>query len=157
MGCASGGGSGSGSSNPVQGKDVLFKIAATGGYKPVLISKSVQLNTSADLVEITTMTDGTDPEEGVWKNYDYDSLSYSISLEGVMKCTDPNDQTGWDLLELQRQFLEVPYQLVFTDESNNTKTVSGKVAVKNVTFSATPNALVTQSFELQGLGKYTIS
>lgn len=155
MSCTSGGSGGS--SNPVQGKDVVFKIFFDDEYRLLLISKGVTLNTSAELVDVTSITDGNDPEEGIWKNYDYDSLSYTISLEGIMKVTDSANPTGWDLLNMQRQFLETQYQLVFTDESGNHKTVSGNVAIRNISFSVTPNTVVTQTFELQGLGKYQIT
>lgn len=141
----------------VKGNDCLFKVNLTGGLKQVLCSKSFTLNTTAEMVETTTITDGTDPEEGVWKDYDYDSLSYTITLEGVMKITDNTDDTGWTLMSAMTQFLEVPYSLYYKDAENNTKTVTGTCVIRNIQFSTTPNALVQQNFEFLGKGKYTIS
>lgn len=141
----------------VKGNDCLFKVNLTGGFKQILCSKSFTINTTAEVVETTTITNGNDPTEGIWKDYSYDSLSYTLTLEGVMKITDSTNDTGWVLMDAMTGFLEVPYQLYFKDAENNTKTIEGVCVIRNATFSTQPNALVQQNFEFLGKGKYTIS
>lgn len=142
--------------NLAQGKDVVFQVFLTGSYKLVVVSKSISINTTTEIVEITTVTDGSDPTEGVWKDYDYDSLSYSISLEGVMAMT-ASDETVWTLIAAQTGFYDIPYKLIYKDPANNTKTIQGVCLVKNIGLSATPSALVQQNIEFQGKGKYTVT
>jgi hypothetical protein len=141
----------------VRGNDCLFKVNLTGGLKQILCSKSFSINTTAEFVETTTITDGTDASEGIWKDFSYDSLSYTITLEGVMKITDNTDDTGWTLTDAMTSFLEVPYTIIYKDPENNTKTITGNCLIRSINFSATPNALVQQNFEFIGKGKYTIS
>jgi predicted secreted protein len=141
----------------VQGKDCVFQMNITSGYKTVLCAKSFSLNVSADIVEITTYDDGTDPESGAWKDYDYDSLSYTISLEGVMKITDSTNDTVWEVLSVATQFVEADFRMIFTDAESNTKQIDGVVLVRSLSLSTTPNALVQQNIEFQGKGKFTVT
>lgn len=154
MGCAGGGGS---SSGVVQGKDAVFQVNITGGWKNLLVAKSYTLTTSAETVEVTTINDSNDNTEGFWRDYDYDFLSYTITLEGAMKVTEATDNTVFDILNLMHNFLECPFKIVFTDDQAATKTVQGTVLIRNITLSTTPSAVVNQSIEFQGKGKYTIS
>ncbi len=141
----------------VQGRDCVFQLNITGGYKTVLCAKSFSLNVSADLVEITTYNDGSDPESGIWRDFDYDALSYQLSLEGIMKITDDTNDTVWEVISVITQFIEADFRMIFTDAESNTKQIDGVCLVRSVNLSATPNALVQQNIEFQGKGKFTIS
>jgi predicted secreted protein len=140
----------------VQGKDCVFKINITGGLKAVLCSKLFTLTTTTEEIETTTISDGSDPEAGYWKDFDYQNLSYSITLDGIMKITDASDDTAWELLTAQLGFYEVPFQLYYLDAEANSKTVEGTVMVKSSSFSAASSGFVNTSVELLGKGKYTI-
>lgn len=155
MSCPGGGGGlGSG---VVQGKDAVFQVNITGGWKSLLVAKSYTLTTTAETVEVTTINSSNDNTEGFWRDYDYDFLSYSINLEGAMKITDATNNTVFDMFDIMHNFLECPFKIVYTDDTAATRTVEGVVLVKNITLSTTPNAVVSKSIEFQGKGKYTIS
>jgi len=141
----------------VKGKDCYFKINITGGLKLVLCSKSFTLSTVTEEVEVTTISDGSDPEEGFWRDFDYHSLGYTITLEGILKNTDSTDDTAWELNTAQRMFYEVPFTMYFVDAESNAKTIEGTAIVKSSTFGATSNAFVSTSIEFIGKGKYTIT
>lgn len=154
MGCVGGGGA---SSGVVQGKDAVFQVNITGGWKNLLVAKSYTLTTTAETVEVTTLNDSNDNTDGFWRDYDYDFLSYSISLEGAMKVTEATDNTVFDMLAIMHGFYECPFKIVYTDDQAGTKTIQGVALVKNITLSTTPSAVVNQTIEFQGKGKYTIS
>lgn len=142
----------------VQGKSCLFEVNISGSYKQVVCAKSFSITTTVDTVEITTIdVAGADPESGIWKDYDHDSISYTLTLDGVMKITDATNDTVWEALSAATQFVEVPYRVTFTDPEANTKQVSGTAIITNVTLSAAPNALVQQSISFIGKGKYTVT
>lgn len=142
----------------VQGKACVFQVNITGSYKTVVCAKSFSIVTAVDTVEITTIdVAGADPESGIWKDYDHDSISYTLTLDGVMKITDSTNDTVWEALSAAIQFVEVPFKLVFTDPEANAKTVEGTAIITNVSLSATPNALVQQSISFIGKGKYTVT
>lgn len=143
-------------SNLAQGKDVVFQVMLTGSYKTVVVSKSLSLNTTTEVVEVTTITDGIDPTEGIWKDFDYDNLSYTISLEGILAMTS-TDETVWTLVSAQTGFYDVPFKIIYKDPANNTKTITGTCLIKSIGLSATPNAYVQQNIEFQGKGKYSIA
>ena len=140
----------------VQGKDCVFKINITGGLKAVLCSKSFTLTTTTEEIETTTISDGSDPESGYWKDFDYQSLSYSITLDGIMKITDSSDDTIWELITAQTGFYEVPFEALYLDAEANSKAVSGTVMVKSSSLAAASSGFVNTSVELLGKGKYTI-
>lgn len=141
----------------VRGRDCYFKINITGGLKSVLCSKSFTLITTTEEIEVTTISDGSDPQEGFWKDYDYHALSYTISLDGILKNTDATDDTVWELLTAQTGFYEVPFEMYFIDAESNEKTITGTVMVKSSSFNPQPNAFVNTSIEFIGKGKYTIT
>lgn len=156
MGCAGSGGGGA-SSGVAQGKDAVFQVNITGGWKNLLVAKSYTLTTQAETVEVTTINDSNDNTDGYWRDFDYDFLSYTIQLDGVMKITDTSNNTVFDLLSLMSQFLECPFKIIFTDDTAATKTLEGVALITNITLSTTPNAVVNKSIEFKGKGKYTIT
>lgn len=141
----------------VQGKDCIFQVNITGGYKSLLCTKSFAINTTTDVVEITTISDGSDPETGIWRDYDHDAMGYTISLDGVMKITDVDNDTIWEMLAAQTGFIEVDWKATFIDAEANSKVVQGYAIVTASSLNVAPSSLVNHTIELIGKGKYTIT
>ena len=141
----------------VQGKDCVFQVDLTGDYKTILCSKSFAIVTTTEEVETTTISDGSDPEEGLWRDFDFHSLGYTINLDGILKNYDATNDTAWILIIAQTSFLEVPFRAIYRDAEGNVNIVTGIVLVKGSTLGASSNSFVSTTTELIGKGKYTLS
>lgn len=144
-------------SSVVKGKDCVFQVNITGDWKSVICAKSFSLVTTTEEIETTTLSDGSDPEEGLWKDFDYHSLSYNITLEGILKMLDTLNDTFWEVLAAQTGFLEVPFRVIYKDPELNTNSLVGVVMVKTSSLNASASGFVNTNIEFLGKGKYAVA
>lgn len=134
----------------IQGRNCLIKFNLSGSYLPAVCCKSFTLNTVTETVETTTQSDGQ------WKDYDYDALSYTISLEDVVKAEDTAGTVMYDLLTAQTQFIEIGFQIFYADADLYTIIIEGTVIVTSSDIQALASEVLSDSFEFQGKGSYTL-
>lgn len=99
----------------IQGSKVVFKALIGDDYKTVMCAKSINLRTQTDIKETTTRGDGR------FKDFDYDQLSATVSLDTVCMMQNENNPVHFDFWDYQYQFLEVNFRIIFTDALDNTK------------------------------------
>lgn len=134
----------------IQGKNCLIKFNLSGSYLPAVCAKSFSLSTATDTVETTTQSDGQ------WKDFDYDALSYTLSLEDAVKAIDDAGTVMFDLLTAQTQFIEIGFQIFYVDDDMYTIIITGTVIVTSSEIQALANDVLGDSIEFQGKGSYTL-
>lgn len=134
----------------IQGRNCLIKFNLLGSYLPAVCCKSFTLNTVTETVETTTQSDGQ------WKDYDYDALSYTISIEDAVKAEDSAGTVMFDLLTAQIQFIEIGYQIFYVDDDLYTIIIEGTVIVTSSDIQALASEVLSDNFEFQGKGAYTL-
>lgn len=140
-----------GTTGIVQGKNCVFQVNFGEGYKTLVCAKSFGVTISTTLKEITSRG------SGVHEEYDYDSLSYKISLSGLIKAVDLNDDPiFFDLAQYQKGFLPLEYKAIFTDNNSVVKQIRGTAIVQTSAFNASAGQLADTTVELQGSGEYFI-
>lgn len=130
----------------VQGKNVVFSIDDGTGFKPFVCCKSFTLQSTSELVEITTLTTGK------YKDYELQSIDYTISLSGIFVFDTTNIGGGY-LYNQQAQGGKMPYKIVFTDDQNSLFTVTGSCIVEDSLISVSPGDVVGSDFVLKGCGE----
>jgi len=93
--------------------------------------------------------------DGHWKKFTYQDISFSITLSGVLQFDDVN-LSGWDLLDNQIGFTQILCRCSFNDENGNIRTIQGTVMIETSTIGISQGALVKNDFQLQGSGKLDI-
>lgn len=135
----------------VQGSDCLFELNTGGGYLPFVCAKSFSISLNTETVEITS------PEDGYYKDFDYDSLSYSIELSGLMQLTDDGNIRIFDLQELQMGFVEVLWRAIFEDADGATKVCMGTALITATGLNVQAGAMVDTPISLIGKGAYNLT
>ncbi len=135
----------------IQGKDVVLSFYKGGGYMPFLCAKDMTIAVTTDEIETKTVGDG------FWKKYAYKELSYTVSLNSILRFDDTN-VCGWDLLDLQVNFLKAQFKMSFVDAENTARRyLSGNCLVKTSSITNTVNDVVQDTFELIGDGALGIA
>lgn len=132
----------------IQGKDVLFMIRKAGVYVPFVCAKDFSLEPSATLVPVTTKGDGR------WDKFDYQSLSYTISLSNVMRFSDDTDFSSFDMLDNMMGFSKIDFKAVFEDQEDvNVKTIKGTCLIERGLLSGNYGQVALSDFTLRGDGE----
>jgi predicted secreted protein len=134
----------------VQGTGCLFELNTGGGFLPYACAKGFNISLNTETVEITS------PVDGVWKDFDYDSLSYTIELSGLMKIPDDSDVKAFDIMGLQMGFTEALWRAIFDDGNGNVKVCTGTVIITNTSLNVQAGSMVDVPISLLGKGPYTI-
>lgn len=133
----------------IQGNDCLFQINTTGTFSNLVCSKSFILNIDSETKETTTRGDGG------WRDYDYKTIGYTITLSGLLQIMDSQGRNiYYDLLQQQINFLELPYRIIYTDPSLNVALITGTVIVTKSTINTSAGNLVESDIELIGKGNF---
>jgi hypothetical protein len=132
----------------IQGRNALFQTDVLGDMLDLVCVKSFSINVGVDPKEITT--DGN----GLWKDYDYDRLGFTITLTGLVQIFGESDKpTFYDLYDAMVNFLEVGFRILFVDDSDNPAIITGQCIVNNKLFDASPGKLLNGSVTLLGKGE----
>jgi hypothetical protein len=99
----------------IQGSKVVFQVLIGDDYKTVVCAKSINLRTQADTKETTTKGDGR------FKDFDYDQLTASITLDTILKMQNVANPVHFDFWDYQYQFLEVNFRIIYVDAEDPTK------------------------------------
>lgn len=138
-------------SSPVQGNSCILKVFLAGDYLTVVCTKSFTLTVTSEVIETTTK--GT----GQFKTYDYNGISYTVSLDGILKFTDPLVENGiMDLLNTQLGFIELSFKLYYTNPEGTVKILSGTAIITQTVITAAASQNVGGTVEFQGSGPFTI-
>lgn len=133
----------------IQGNDCLFQINTTGEFKTLVCSKSFLLSVETETKETTTRGDGG------WRDYDYKTLGYTITLSGLLKLTDSEGRNTYnDLFQQQINFLEVQYRIIYTDPSGNNAIVAGTVIITRTALNTSAGSQVESDIEMIGKGSF---
>lgn len=129
---------------PIQGNDATLYVF-TNGWVPFVCASSVSMAFDADLVPIRTVGDGQ------WKKYDYQALSYSLTLGDVLVFDDVNFN-GWQIMQNQIGFLTLPFRMIYTDANGVSNGVQGTAVFKSVKFDMKVGQVVQGNYEITGSG-----
>lgn len=129
----------------IQGSDAILSFFKND-YIPFVCSTDISIAITANKIAVRA------PGDGTWKKYTYQTAEYTVTLSGLMQFDDANF-TGWDMLENQLGFIQIPFRCSFTDDEDNVKTIQGTAMIETSTLSFNPGTLVKGEFNLTGSGK----
>lgn len=132
----------------IKGRNAIFETDVLGDMLPLVCVKNFSINVVADTKEITT--DGS----GLWKDFDYDRLSYTISISGLTQIFgDDGRPTFYDMYDAMVNFSEVNYRVIYIDNAGNPAIKVGQCIISNKLFDANPIKLLNSSVILLGKGE----
>lgn len=132
----------------IKGRNAIFETDVLGDMLPLVCVKNFSINVVADTKEITT--DGS----GLWKDFDYDRLSYVLSISGLTQIFgDGNKPTFYDLYDAMVSFSEVNFRILFLDNSGNPAIITGQIIISNKLFDSNPIKLLNSSVTMLGKGE----
>jgi hypothetical protein len=132
----------------IKGRNAVLETDVIGDMLPLVCVKNFSLNPVADIKETTTAGNG------IWKDFDYDRLSYVLNITGLTQIFGDDDKpTFYDLYDAMVGFLEVGFRILFIDDSGNPAIITGQVIVSNKLFDANPVKLLNSSVTLIGKGE----
>jgi hypothetical protein len=134
----------------IRGENVIAFIYDGGLWKPLICARSGSFNTNADTIE-TSIT-GT----GVWRTYEYTSLTWDCSLEGLIFLDGENQLTASDMRALQFSRTKILLRYQRTDTVGNVYTEEGYGLITSVSDSNDYASVVDYSINIQGTGPLEI-
>lgn len=136
----------------VRGNDVVLYVKDDDEFKPVACSTSCELTSSAELIEISTVS------SGYHKEFDYQSFSWQVTCDGIIILDDDATKASLTLLlATQRNALTMLMQFSLTDEVGSAKTYSGYVLIPSVVISGGVDDFARMQVTMQGTGDILIS
>lgn len=137
--------------NVIQGSNAILSLLK-GTYLPFVCASDVAIDIEAD--EVPTRTQG----DGNWKRVDYDAISFSITLSGVMVFDDENFDS-FEMLDNQFMFAQVDFRLSLTDDTTptpNVKSFQGSAVIKKIAVTGSVGHVTKGDFTLDGVGKLSM-
>lgn len=135
----------------VWGNDCLFKVNVNGMMIPLVCAEDFRITITTEPINTTTFGNG------YWKDYDYQSLTYTISFKGITRMPDEDGlNTAWDILAAQMSAVNYDYEIWFTDPNGIIRVVTGRVIVLSTELSAGINQFSGFTVEMQGCGEFII-
>lgn len=131
--------------NTISGRDAVLYFFKND-WLEYFCSTDISLTITASTVPVKG------PGDGVWQSFDYQDLTYSINLSGVLKFDSANFD-GFDLIDNVLNFTTVPYKISFTDDAANIKSFEGNVLINSTVLSWSSSDFVKDDFTLIGNGK----
>lgn len=133
----------------IQANDCLIDVDMGSGYVPFLCVKSFTVNIVTDEKEITTEGDG------FFKAFDYKILSWTVNINGAMQLQDNVNPVIFDLVEYQKNFIEVPLRVRYY-KGTQLKVFTGRCIVKQSNISNNASQLADGTADLLGSGSFTL-
>lgn len=131
---------------PVTGIDVVIMFQKNDDFFPYACAESVELNSVMETKGVKTVNDG------VWKKTRGQSLSYGISLTGVIKYDDDTVPHAFDLYAYHRSMTHINYRMIFTNDEGALKVIEGTALPVNVSLGGGSEGFATGSISLEGDG-----
>ncbi len=131
----------------VQGKDATLWFQKDGEFVPYMCASDITITIETEEVAIRTLGDGH------YKKYASQSLSWKVDLNGLLQF-DADNFTAFDIVDAQRNFVNVIVRVTFDDLTGNEKTIQGNAVVKTSALSASAGELVKADFNLLGSGAF---
>ena len=132
--------------NTVQGRNVVFEIDDGAGFKSVVCCKNFSLQATSTLVEITSL------QTGKYRDYELQSIDYTINLSSVFVFDTTNVGGGY-IYNSQATGSKMAYKIVYTDDAGSLFTITGSCIVEDSLLTATPGDVVGADFVLKGCGE----
>lgn len=132
----------------IQGKNVVLAIKKDI-YVPFVCASDFSVEVDAETVDVRT------PNSGNWKKKSYQSLSWKMTLGGML-VYDTINWDGWEFLYNQFGLTSIDVQATFIDDAGTARSLRGTVMISASVLSATIGDAVKGTFSLEGNGKIDI-
>lgn len=133
--------------NVILGKDVVIEFYKEGDYRGFLCADNVEYNLAMETISVRTLGSGH------YKEYRGQSISYSITLTGLIPVDLSAGVTAFDLIEYTKQMVDIEYRMIFRSENGNEVTqLRGKGLVVESSVTG-PADFAGASFTIQGNGE----
>lgn len=136
---------------PVQGKNVVLFFFKDGGYQEFVCATECSIKIDTELKDVRTINGGK------WKKKRGQSLSYRVSLSGLIMLETGSPRTFW-LVDNQIQFLDLQWRMMFEDvESGLIKIADGFALIASSELTSSSTSFANSNFEFDGNGELTLT
>jgi hypothetical protein len=131
----------------INSNDCILTFALDGeNYNPVYCGTGFAITVDTEIVETTTKGDGQ------YQDFDYNTLSYSLTIDGLGKLDTYNT---FDVLFAQRTYMDVPFRLI-CEEGESVIVIEGIVIVSSTDLTVNADQFLSYSHQFRGRGAYEI-
>lgn len=127
----------------IQGSDCIIKVYNGTAYVPFVCSKDISLEIATNKIETTTLGGGQ------WLNFDYQNLSWTITLSGAL-VMDSDNWHALDWFQAQTNFLKLDVVIEYKDNTNAYYTAIGQVMVDRTMLQTNVGQIGLSDLTLQG-------
>lgn len=128
----------------IQGSDCIIKVYNGSAFVPFVCSKDISLEISTNKIETTTLGSGQ------WLNFDYQSLSWSVTLSAALVLDSVANWSAQDWYNLQTNFLKVDVIIEYKDNLGGYYTAIGQVMVERAAIQSNVGQIALNDLTLQG-------
>lgn len=138
-------------SSPILGTDVVLQFFKDDAYRTFVCATECSIAIDTDTKDVRG------PNSGIWKKKRGQSLSYRVSLNGLIELEGGDPNTFW-LVGNQIQMLLLPWKMIFTQPSTGLiKIASGTAIVKASELTSSSTSFANSSFEFEGDGELVLA
>lgn len=136
----------------IKGKKAVLQFYKDGDYSPFLCATDCSITFNTKTKDVRTIGDG------IWKKKRGQSLSYTVSLNGLIELQELQPVSFWLIKNYQFQLLPVQFRMVFTDdETALVTTVTGNALITTSTLNGVAIGKASSSFSFEGDGAPVIT
>ena len=126
----------------------MIKFNVHGSLEVYCYAKNFQIDINSEMVGVSTIGDGK------WRKRKAKRHSFTVTMDALFLVTDTSPLVSSpDFLEQQLQEIETPFEILYTGENGGIHSMSGRVLIENMSFSATPSGFVSKNVSMLGNGR----
>lgn len=133
----------------VLGTNVVLSFLKDESYQPFICATECSIEIETELKDVRG------PNSGKWKKKRGQSLSYRVSLSGLIELVGGDPRTFW-LVDNQIMMLSIPFRMVF-EESDLLKIASGTAIIRVSQLTSSSTSFANSSFDFEGDGELVLA
>lgn len=134
----------------ILGKDVLIEFFKGSGYSKFVCADNIEFTPTMKIKSVKTLGDGIN------ESYRGQSIGYTVSVTGLIAYDEPDYVNAFDLLEYNRQMVDIPFRILFMKQDGSQYTqIRGRGLVVDCPITG-PADFAGCSINIQGSGPYEI-
>lgn len=136
--------------DPVLGKNAVLEMLVSGVYYPVLCATDCRFSRTPEFIPKTTTS------SGLFREFMVRREEWSMSVSGLTKIQNAASLTFFYLLQNSVRRLEITLRITYTDDTADSKTISGNVLIGQMDINGPVSGHSEASIEFKGTGAFSV-
>lgn len=136
--------------DPVLGRNAVLEMLVNGEYYPVLCATDCRFTRTPEFITKTTTS------SGLFREFMVRREEWSMSVSGLTKIQNDAAITFFYLLQNSVRRLEVAVRITYTDDTGDSKMISGNVLIGQMEINGPISGFSEASIEFKGTGAYSV-